>query len=373
SLVMKEPVKVLMVAINGYGHYYLKTMLEETDCEDVVLVGVVDPNSKQAETIAAKHNCKAFASTKELKGEVDAVSIVTPTKFHCSTAIEFLAQGVPCMVEKPLASTVPEAKLIVNAAKRAGTLLQVGHIERFNPGFTTVAESCLRPKYIEAHRLAPFSGRGLDVGVVMDLMIHDIDLVLSLVKSHVVSIDATGVSIMGQHEDLANARVHFANGSVATLTASRVHPQAVRTMNLFGSEGFTSIDFGKKNCTLIQPTLSFRNGVPDVRNLDPQSMTRFKETLFSDYLPMKQTAESKLDQLTAELTDFTEAVRTGRQPKVTGEDGLAAVTLAQSIIANIGSHDWEGNGQHFGACDLPIYQGPLFHVEKSDVQLSKAA
>jgi len=231
----------------------------------------------------------------------------------------------------------------------------------------------LRPKYIECQRLAPFSGRGLDVGVVLDLMIHDIDLVLSLTRSPVVSIDAIGVSIFDQHEDMANVRLHFANGCVATLTASRVHPQAVRTMNLFGSEGYACIDFGKKACKLIQPSLSFRNGVPEVRNLDPQSMTRFKETLFTDYLQTEQTPESKLDQLTAELGDFIDCVRTGKSPKVTGEDGLAAVTLAHSILDNISCHDWEGNGQFLGPFELPIHQGPLFHPRTVEVEQKQAA
>jgi len=365
-----KTLRMAVIGVGSLGQHHARIL---AGMPGVSLVAVVDPNQKQAETIAAKHQCKALTATSALKGEVDAVSIVTPTKFHCTTAIEFLAQGIPCMVEKPLAGTVPEAKLIVNAAKRAGTLLQVGHIERFNPGFTAVEESCLRPKFIEAQRLAPFSGRALDVGVVFDLMIHDIDLVLSLVRSPVVSVVAVGVSVVGHYEDLANARIHFANGVVATLTASRVHPTAVRSMSLFGSEGYAGIDFGKKNCTLVQPSLSFRNGIPDVRNLDPQSMTRFKETLFSHYLPTKTTPESKLDQLTAELSDFVECIRTGRQPKVTGEDGLAAVSVAQSIIANIGSHDWEGNGQHFGPLDLPIYQGPLFHEAKVEESLSKAA
>jgi predicted dehydrogenase len=152
--------RMAVLGVGSLGQHHARIL---ANMPGVNLVGVVDPNQQQAETIAAKHGCKAFANSKELAGEVDAVSIVTPTKFHCTTAVEFLAQGIPCMVEKPLAGTVPEAKLIVNAAKRAGTLLQVGHIERFNPGFTTVAESCLRPKFIEAQRLAPFSGRGLDV------------------------------------------------------------------------------------------------------------------------------------------------------------------------------------------------------------------
>lgn len=363
-------IRMAVVGVGSLGQHHARIL---ANMPGVNLVGVVDPNVKQAETIAAKHHCKVFATSKELKGEIDAVSIVTPTKFHCSTAIEFLAQGVPCLVEKPLAGTIPEAKLIINAAKRAKTLLQVGHIERFNPGFTTVEQSCLRPKYIEAQRLAPFSGRALDVGVVLDLMIHDLDLVLSLTRSQVVSIDAIGVSVVGQYEDMANVRLHFANGCIASLTASRVHHTAVRHMNIFGSEGYAGIDFGKKNCTMVQPTLSFRNGVPDVRNLDPMSMTRFKETLFSEYLPTQQTAESKLDQLTAELTDFVECVQTGRQPKVTGEDGLAAVMLAHSILANISSHDWEGNGRYLGSNELPKYEGPLFHATKTEERLKAVA
>lgn len=363
-----KPIRVAVAGVGSLGQHHARIL---AGMANVSLVGIVEPNATQAASIAEKYQCKVFTSVKELKGQVDAVSIVTPTRFHCSTAVELLASGIPCMVEKPLAGTIPEAKLIVNAAKRANTLLQVGHIERFNPGFATVEQSCLRPKYIEAHRLAPFSGRGLDVGVVMDLMIHDLDLVLSLVRSPVVSVDAIGVSVVGQHEDIANARIHFVNGTVATLTASRVHTHAVRSMKLFGSEGFAGIDFGKKNCTLVQPTMSFRHGVPDVRNLDPQSMQRFKETMFSDYLQTHVTDESKLDQLTAELSDFIHCVRTGEEPKVTGEDGLAAVTVAHSILANISAHDWEGNSLFLGATDLPPYEGLLF--EKQSTSSEKLA
>ncbi len=263
--------------------------------------------------------------------------------------------------------------MIVHAAKKAGTLLQVGHIERFNPGFSVVESSCLRPKYIEGHRLAPFSGRGLDVGVVMDLMIHDIDLVLSLVRSPVKWIDAVGVSVFGQQEDLANARFHFANGCVATLTASRVHPHAVRTMNIFGAEGYAGIDFGKKSANLIQPTLPFRNGQPDVRSLDPAGIASLKETLFGHHLQtMQVTPQSIDDQLTAELKDFVESVRLGRQPKVTGEDGLAAVQLAQQIVAVMAAHDWDGNSHHLGCTQIPGFTGPLFDPEAVELH-QKAA
>jgi predicted dehydrogenase len=360
-----KPLRVGVVGVGSLGQHHARILaLAGAD-----LVGVLDPNQQQAANIAAKHVCKVFKDIAEMKAEVDAVSIATPTRFHCGTAVEFLATGIPCMVEKPLAATVAEARWIVNTAKKAGTLLQVGHIERFNPGFEVVERSKLRPKYIEGQRLAPFSGRALDVGVVLDLMIHDLDLVLALNRSPVVSIDALGVSVFGKHEDMANVRLHFANGCVATLTASRVHPQAVRTMNLFGAEGYVGIDFGKKSAQLIQPTIPFRCGDPDVRTLEAPAMARFKDELHGVHLESTQVAPlSTMDQLTAELSDFVEAVRTGRQPKVTGEDGLAAVELAHAILALMAQHDWEGDGRYLGATPAMLPSGPLFEVEEAPLR-----
>jgi predicted dehydrogenase len=356
-----KPLRTGVVGVGSLGQHHARILANLPGSQ---LVGVLDPNQQQAETIAAKHGCKVFPDLAAMRSEVDAVSIVTPTRFHCGTAVEFLAAGIPCLVEKPLAATVPEARWIVNSAKKAGTTLQVGHIERFNPGYQLVERSRLRPKYIDGQRLAPFSGRALDVGVVMDLMIHDLDLVLALNRSPVVSIDALGISVFGQHEDLANVRLHFANGCVATLTASRVHPQAVRTMNLFGAEGYAGIDFGKKSANLIQPTLDFRCGEPDVRTLDTAAMGRFKEQLFGEHLQSRQVSPpNATDQLTAELTDFLEAVRTGRQPQVTGDDGLAAVELAHSILALIAKHDWEGDGRYLGATAPLNPSGTLFEPD----------
>lgn len=366
-----KPLRVGVVGVGSLGQHHARIL---AGLPDVQLVGVVDPNRQQAETVAGKHQCRVFETLESLKTEVDAVSIVTPTKYHSSSALEFLAAGIPCLVEKPLASTIEEAKLIVNTAKKHGALLQVGHIERFNPGFGVVESSSLRPRYIDAQRLAPFSGRALDVGVVFDLMIHDIDLVLSLVRSPVTKVDALGVSIFGVHEDLANARLHFANGCVATLSASRVHPQAVRTMNLFGVEGYAGIDFGKKSATLLQPTHLFRSGQLDVRQLDGAGIARFKESLFGQHIQSNQIAPSTaVDQLTAELMDFVEAIRISRQPKVTGEDGLAAVETAHQILHVMSRHDWEGNGEYHGPTALPLGNGALFTPESTDLPLKRAA
>lgn len=364
-----KPLRVGVVGVGSLGQHHARILANLAGAR---LVGVIDPNEKQAAAIAAKHGCKVFADAPAMRDEVDAVSIVTPTRFHCGTAIEFLAAGVPCMVEKPLAGTVPEARWIVNTAKKAGTPLQVGHIERFNPGFEVVERSPLRPKYIEGQRLAPFSGRALDVGVVLDLLIHDLDLVLSLNRCPVVSIDALGVSVLGQHEDLANVRLHFANGCVATLTASRVHPQAVRTMNIFGAEGYAGIDFAKKAAHLIQPTIPFRCGETPVRELDADGMAAFKTALFGEHLQERQVAPlTTTDQLTAELTDFVDAVRLGRQPKVTGEDGLAAVELAHAVLAIMAKHDWNGDGHYLGSTAALDPSGLLF--ESGPASLRRAA
>jgi predicted dehydrogenase len=353
-----KTLRIGVVGVGSLGQHHARIL---AGLPGVELAGVVDADPQRAREIAAKHGCPAFPDIAGLKSRIDAATVATPTKFHGESALPLLAAGIPCLVEKPLAANVPEARLIVQAAKQAGTILQVGHIERFNPGFTLVATSKLSPKYIEARRLAPFSGRGLDVGVVFDLMIHDLDLVLSLMRSKVVTIDAVGVSVLGRHEDMASVRLHFLGGGVCSLTASRVHPQAVRTMHLFGPEGYAGIDFAAKSATMMQPGAGLRTGRVNVRALDAAGLGKFKDELFGEHLQtMKVTPRTAGDQLTAELEAFAEAVRHGRPAKVSGEDGLAAVELAQEIVSTMARHDWQGDGAYFGPEQLPPAQGFLF-------------
>jgi predicted dehydrogenase len=240
--------------------------------------------------------------------------------------------------------------------------LQVGHIERFNPVLLDLEQRRLQPKFVECQRLGGFSGRSLDIGVVLDLMIHDIDVLLSLVRSPVRSVEAVGVSLFGVHEDIANARLVFENGCIANLTASRASPKPLRKTRIYSPEGYVSLDFHKRQATFIQPAERYRNTGFNVRKLDPADLAMFKEGLFGQYLEMREVDMKEVDQLTMELRHFVQCVQTHTQPKVSGVDGRNAVEVATRILEKINSHAWEGDPDGpVGPTHLPPSLGPLFH------------
>jgi predicted dehydrogenase len=213
--------------------------------------------------------------------------------------------------------------------------LQVGHIERFNPAFEELRKRALQPKLIRAQRLGPFTGRSTDVGVILDLMIHDLDLVLALIQAPVRSVAATAISVFGAHEDIASARLEFANGAVAEITASRASPTASRTMQLWGPEGFAEADFAARKLTLVQPSDEVRRHGLDPARLDPASRSRIREELFTRHLEMLTIDGKTQDQLTCELNEFARSVNTGETPRVTGNDGLAALKIAERILCDL--------------------------------------
>jgi predicted dehydrogenase len=353
------------MAVIGVGHLGKEHARILAGLPEVELVGVADMNAEQARTVAQRCGTQAFTEYWPLLNLVDAVSIAVPTQYHRDVALEFLRRGIPCMVEKPLASTLEQAEELVAAARASGALLQVGHIERFNPVMLDLEQRPLRPKFIEGQRLGSFSGRSLDIGVVLDLMIHDIDLVLALVRSEVRSVEAVGMSMFGTHEDLASARLTFANGCVANLTASRVSLKPTRRMRLFAPEGYVSIDFQQRHATLIQPTEAARalRSCLDLRKLDAGQMAMLKERLFSQYLQVRELDLNAVDQLTLELRDFARCVQTGSRPKVTGEDGLSAIALASQILKKLQAHPWEGTiAGPMGPVDIPAPLGMLFEA-----------
>ena len=300
---------------------------------------------------------------------MDAASIVVPTSLHRNVAGEFIRAGVPVLVEKPLAASLAEAEELADQASRYGVTLQVGHIERFNPAFTELARRPLRPQLIEAERLGLFSGRAMDVGVVMDLMIHDLDLVLALVRSPVKDVEAMGVSLFGGHEDIAHARLRFENGAVAQLKASRVSPSPSRKMNCFGAEGFAEIDFAQRSLRLTQPSRRLRQFGIDFRRMDPTQIAAAKDRLFSDHLETLELSRKDGDQLTLELREFVDCVKQGRQPQVSGVEGLQAVALAHRILEAMADHAWAGGFEDRGPKGLlSLSHGQLFEPAAAAVR-----
>jgi predicted dehydrogenase len=320
----------------------------------VELVGVVDARPEQGRAVAESCRTAHYSDYRDLLGRVDAVSVAVPTVDHREVAGAFLERGIPAMVEKPLATTMVEAEELVELADRRATLLQVGHIERFNPALSTLDGLAFRPKYIAAERLGTYTFRSTDIGVVLDLMIHDIDLILSMIAAPVRSVSAVGVSVFGGHEDVANARIEFDDGCVASLTASRASFQAVRKMRLFGPEGYVTLDFAARHATIVRPSDRLRRGEIDLDGLDLGQPAAVKERIFGKILRVDQVQAEGREPLALELEDFVQAIRTGSRPRVTGADALRAIRLADQVLRSLRSHAWEGTpGGPTGPHHLP--------------------
>jgi predicted dehydrogenase len=282
------------------------------------LVGVADPSAAARAAVAAELGVPAHADYRELLGRVEAVSIVTPTPLHYAIAREFLEAGAHVLVEKPMTATVAEGERLIEAARHARRILQVGHLERFNAAVQALQPMLAVPRFIESARLAPFKHRGTDVDVVLDLMIHDIDLILSIVRSPVVAVDAIGSSVFSQEIDIANARLRFANGCVANATASRVSLKTERRLRLFQDDAYVSVDLHQKVLTVIRKTGALSaDGMPQV--------------------DIQETSYDQGDALKAEIEAFLEAAASGGAPPVSGEDGLAALNVAVSIAEQVAS------------------------------------
>jgi predicted dehydrogenase len=358
--------------------------------DSVELVAVSDPVASRRDALAASCHTRAVADPRQLRGQVDAVVIAAPTSLHHALGMDFLRRGVHVLLEKPLAATADQADALVEAACLAGVVLQVGHVERFNPAFAAFStphaprEAALctphapreglrhaerdeynAPKYIEAQRCGPFSFRSTDVGVVLDLMIHDLDLVLSLVRSRVRRIDALGVSVLGGHEDVANVRLEFQNGCVASLSASRVSYDAVRRMQIWSARSMAAIDFSARTTTTIRPSEALLRRQFDAAALTPEQVAHYdKLGLLEEHLPRETEQFPAVDALALELDDFVDSIRNHHSPRVTGEQARDAVALAEEILVEIDRHVWDASSDGpVGPLALPrprVIPGPHF-------------
>lgn len=330
--------RVAVVGVGHLGKFHARIYTENPRSQ---LVCIVDPNGERARELAAELGCDAYEDVAQLPADLDAVSIAVPTVLHAKVAIPLLERGIPCLIEKPLASSVEEARAIDAAARRGKTFVAVGHVERFQPGLRRVREMHLSPRFIECHRLAPFSFRSLDVGVVHDLMIHDLDLVLDLVGSPVASFDAAGGAILTEKEDLASVRLIFENGARANVTASRASMSPMRRFRMFSSEGYVSLDFTKNYGVVIQKGPEWEAGRAALREVNPMVLAMQKDWIEKRVLKVSELDLAGLDRpLQAELDDFLHAVQEGRKPEVSGEEGLRALELAERIVAQIESQRW---------------------------------
>jgi len=302
----------------------------------VRLVGVYDRSPDAAATAAEEYGCRAFETIDQLLPQVKAVSIAVPTVCHADVAESCIARGVACLVEKPLARDVAEGRRIADAARRHNVTVQVGHIERFNPAVRAISSLKVAPRFIESIRISPMTFRSIDVGVVLDMMIHDIDIVLNLAQSPVRDIQAVGVAVIGQHEDICNARLTFANGCVANVTASRLALKTERKLRVFSSDAYVSIDYQKRNGVAVRRTGNLdtiRAAVDKIRSGEVQDLAAMS---YTDLVHVEELEISDTEPLRAQLDSFISAVNGHTQLEVTVDEGLAAVETATRIVEAMG-------------------------------------
>ncbi|NIQ93566.1 MAG: Gfo/Idh/MocA family oxidoreductase [Desulfuromonadales bacterium] len=303
------PLKTGVIGVGYLGRFHAQKYAALPQAE---LVAVADANIENAEKVAAECSTKAVDDYRELFGEVDAVSIVVPTQLHYQVAKECLEQGIHVLLEKPMTVTVAEADELIAIAKEKNLVLQVGHLERFNSAVLALEPVLSTPQFIESHRLAPFNPRGADVNVVLDLMIHDIDIIQNLVRSPITKIDANGVSVLTDEHDIANVRITFESGCVANVTASRVSMKPQRKMRIFQHDAYISIDFQDKVLSVHRKgDKEMFPGIPEITS---------EESIFENS-----------DAILAEATAFIDAIRNDSAPPVTGEDGRQALATAIQI------------------------------------------
>ncbi len=310
---MPQLLKVAVIGVGHLGKWHADKYAAAADCE---LIAVVDTDADNARQIAQKHGADAYSDYREVIPLVDAVSLVVPTSGHYKIAREFLEAGIHCLIEKPITETVAEAETLIEIAREKNRVLQVGHIERFNSVMIGIEAHLDQPQFLESTRLAPFTTRATDVSVILDLMIHDIDIILDLIDSPISQISASGISVLSDTIDIANARIEFENHCVANVTASRISRKRERKLRIFQKDAYLSADFQDKIIAIN------RKGQTD--NAEGFKDISHEELGFEDN-----------DALNLEVLDFIAAIKTGGKPAVSGEDGKRALATAIAITTQI--------------------------------------
>ncbi|MFN0276484.1 MAG: Gfo/Idh/MocA family protein [Chitinophagales bacterium] len=321
-----EMIKIGLLGVGHLGKIHLKLLQEIPQFQ---LIGFYDPDEVAAAYAEKTYAVKRFTSLQQLIDVSDAIDIVTPTLSHYDCARKALKKSKHIFIEKPVANSVREAKEIMNLVHEAGVKAQVGHVERFNPAFLALKGRDLQPMFIEAHRLSNFNPRGTDVSVVLDLMIHDIDIILSIVKSNIKKVSASGVSVISNQPDIANARIEFSNGCVANLTASRISMKMMRKMRLFQKDAYISIDFAEKMTEIL--SLTDATGTEDALTIDINTGSNMQKKAVKIESPEIPAVNS----IKMELELFANAIITNKETPVTITDGYNALQLAHTILHKI--------------------------------------
>jgi len=314
-------IKIGVIGVGHLGHFHLKQL---KGIPNVSISGLYDSNPKRADEMSLLHNVHSYSSLDEILDKSDAVSIVTPTSKHYSVADKALNEDCNIFIEKPITDNIDHAELLLNKAKKLKKIIQVGHIERFNPAFNLLKNMDIQPRFIETHRLAEFNPRGNDVPVILDLMIHDLDIILSLVKSEIKDIQANGVKVVSSTVDIANARLEFENGCVANLTASRISQKVMRKMRLFQEEDYITIDF--HNGILEEYKICNSPPTEDINDQVIELTGKEKK-----YVLYRKPEVPKHDALKEELIHFANSIQNAQKPETDGQSAAKALGLALKI------------------------------------------
>ncbi|HEV2437721.1 MAG TPA: Gfo/Idh/MocA family oxidoreductase [Verrucomicrobiae bacterium] len=340
---MAAKVRVAVLGVGSLGQNHARIYAELAGAGQVEFAGIFDTNPETARKIAAKHNARVFTSIADAAANADALNIATPTSTHFDIAKQLLAQGKHVLVEKPMTDNTAQAAELVQLAQQKNCVLQVGHVERFNPVFKYLETAAPEPRFIECHRLSPYPARSTDIGVVLDLMIHDLDVVLAFVKSPVTSVDAVGIPVLSKSEDIANARLRFANGCVANLTVSRVSPERMRKIRVFSGPTrpcYISLDYRAQEGFIYRIAREGERETPLLRKVLAAKFGVGKDsTIVSEFAGKRVVREpvpiAKDEPLKLELQDFVECVRERHAPLVSGESAKRALDLAFEITRQV--------------------------------------
>ncbi|MBU0718670.1 MAG: Gfo/Idh/MocA family oxidoreductase [Planctomycetes bacterium] len=333
---MKQPLRVAVIGVGHMGRHHARVYSQLDSCE---LIAIVDKDLDRARKIAGEHGGEPVSRVADIKGDLDAVTVAVPTVYHAEVAIPLLERGVAVLVEKPLAPDTKAAKQLLDAARKHNTLLQVGHSERFNPVVQAMLRMGLTPRFIETQRVSPFTFRSADIGVVFDMMIHDIDIILHLVKRRDYTIDAAGVAVLGECEDVANARVRFGQEAVVNMTASRLALKTERKIRIFAPSGYVSMDYQKRSGIAIKLADNL-DLVRMAKECNFEDLSQMASLDFGAMVKIEPLQVADVEPLRAEIESFLESRRTGSDIGVSAEEGYAAVDMAQRITQAVHEQDW---------------------------------
>jgi predicted dehydrogenase len=331
----RDRIPVGIVGCGRMGRLHTRVYSQMSQAQ---LIGVYDADKDSAGSLAQQFSCKVFGSIEEMTKEVTAVTIATPTTTHEAMATPFIKAGLACLIEKPLAKDVAECTRLADLARKHGAIVQVGHVERFNPIIRSMRKFDIHPGFIEVIRVSPLTFRSIDVGVVLDMMIHDIDIVLMLARNaKPVQIDSVGVRVLGDVEDVCNARVKFENGVVANFTASRLALKTERKLRAFSTDAYVSLDYQKRTGTIARKSgnlEAIRAAVAKIRSGEIEDLSQLN---YTDLVQIESLTTDDVEPLRAEQEAFLAAAVNRTRPEVNADDGLAAVSLATEIVRQMGT------------------------------------